>query len=420
MEKKAVRRRIKWGLIVAVLAGLAFYFMRPQPVGVDLGEVATGPLRVLVEDDGQTRVREPYVITMPLAGVVRRIDLEPGDGVKAGDVLAVIDPVPPGLLDDRERAEAEARSSAAEAAYDRAKRDEKRVEVELERAKRYVERDQERLKLGNISGPMLEDTRQAHLVAQEIAQAADAAVRVAEFELVQARAALAYTKVVIGEGNDSDSAGAGGGFPVKAPIEGRVLRRHQRSEASLPAGTTLFELGDAGQLEVHVDVLSQDAVKIQPGQEVMVEHWGGKQPLAGRVRRVEPAAFTKVSALGVDEQRVFVVIDLVDEKEAEIEGKENEDRISGSKALGDAYRVEVGIVVWEEEAVLKVPASALFRIEDSWAVYAEANGVAKLREVEIGESNGFEAQVLGGLKEGDRVVMHPNDRIEEGVALRVR
>jgi HlyD family secretion protein len=198
----------------------------------------------------------------------------------------------------------------------------------------------------------------------------------------------------------------------------------------LPAATALFELGDASQLEVHVDVLSQDAVKIRPGQEVMVEHWGGKEPLAGRVRRVEPAAFTKVSALGVDEQRVFVVIDFVEEREDGVEqkvAKDAKEEVKGdgstlneAEALGDAYRVEVGIVVWEEQDVLKVPASALFRTEDSWAVYAEVGGVARLREVEIGESNGFEAQVLGGLQAGDRVVRHPNDRIEDGVALRVR
>jgi HlyD family secretion protein len=449
MDKKAVRRRIKWVVIGGVLAGLAVYFMRPQPVGVDLGEVVAGPLRVMVEDDGQTRVREPYEITMPLAGVVRRIDLEPGDVVRAGDVLAVVDPVPPGLLDDRERAEAVARAGAAAAAYERAKQDEERVGVELEQAKRYVERDQERFKIGNISAPMLEDTRQASLVALEIAEAAEAAVRVGEYELAQARAALAYTRVTMaGEGGGKGEAGSGsgGGFPVKAPIDGRVLRRYQRSEASLAAGTTLFELGDAGQLEVHVDVLSQDAVKIRPGQEVVVEHWGGKKPLAGRVRRVEPAAFTKVSARGVDEQRVFVVIDFVEERKTggkvlqegaegteegdEFEQKDAKDakeEVKGdgsnpneAEALGDAYRVEVGIVVWEEDEVLKVPASALFRTEDSWAVYADAGGVAELREVEIGESNGFEAQVLGGLQAGDRVVRHPNDRIEQGVALKVR
>ena len=415
---KSLSKILAWGVALLVVAGLVYLGFRPKVVEVDIGEVVTGPLQVTVDEDGETRIREPYLISAPLAGRLLRVELEPGDPIAHGQILAAIDPGAPGLLDDRSRAEAEARVKAAEANHQRAVSQVEIAEAEVEKAKRYLLRDEGRFETGMITRPMLEDTKHALRVANGNLSAAKSALDVARFELDQARAALVYSK-----GQDPESNKPSGvHFEIKSPIDGVVLRRFQESSTVIPAGERILEIGDPADLEIKIDVLSQDAVKIQPGQVVIIGHWGGEENLQAHVRRVEPSAFTKVSALGVDEQRVWVFADFAETEAREegVNGDSNgsdQDESDSPAPLGDAYRIEARIIVWEKDEVIKVPAGALFREGDSWAVYRFENGRAKMRMIEVGQNNGIEAEVLGGLEAGDRVVLHPGDRVSEGAVI---
>ncbi len=254
---------------------------------------------------------------------------------------------------------------------------------------------------GTATHQELDEAEHRLRVATEDVKSAQFAAQIAEFELELSRAALVRTQ--------PDSAGdtRTERFVIRAPVNGRILRVFQESEAAITAGTRLVEVGDPTDLEVEVDVLSTDAVKIAPGAQVMLKHWGGDEPLLGRVRLVEPSAFTKVSALGVEEQRVNVVIDIVDPPQKR-------------ETLGDAFRVEASIVIWEAENTLKVPSGSLFRHVDGWAVFVANGGHARLQPVKVGQSNGLETQVLDGLQEHDSVILHPSDRITDGVAVTPR
>jgi len=417
---KKLLKFLAWAIALFVVAGLVYLGFRPKVVEVDIGEVVSGPLQVTVDEDGETRIREPYLISAPLAGRLLRVELEPGDPIQHSQVLAAIDPGAPGLLDDRSRAEAEARVKAAEANHQRAVSQVEIAEAEVEKSKRYLLRDQGRFETGMITQPMLEDTRHALRVANGNWSAAKSALDVAKFELDQAKAALVYSKGQDPESNEP----SGVHFEIKSPIDGTVLRRFQESSTVIPAGERILEIGDPEDLEIKIDVLSQDAVKIQPGQIVIIEHWGGEENLRAHVRRVEPSAFTKISALGVDEQRVWVFADFA-EAESNEEGSVDDStgsdqKDSGPAALGDAYRIEARIIVWEKDEVIKVPAGALFREGDSWAVYVFENDQAKMRMIEVGQNNGIEAEVLDGLVPGDRVVLHPGDRVSEGAVIQER
>ncbi len=369
----------------------------PKKVEVEMAEVRRGPLLVTVDEDGETRIREKYVVSSPLNGQLLRIDLDPGDLVVAGEtVIAEIDPADPALLDSRSRAQAEARVKAAAAAVERS-----RAAIEESKArKKLTERDLVRQRIlwesKNTSRQRFDDAEYQDRAAAEGLRSAELAIQIAEFELEQAEAALIHS-------ND----GGNQSYGIRAPIAGKVLRVFQESSTPVTAGARLVELGDPTDLEIQVDVLSNDAVKIQPGTRVLLEHWGGNASLEAEVRLVEPSAFTKISALGVEEQRVYVVADLVTPVEER-------------KTLGDGFRVEARIVVWEGEDVVKVPAGALFREDGQWHVFLEKNGKAKLTRVEIGESNGLEAEVRSGLEEGDVVVSHPSDRIDDGTPIQAR
>ncbi len=402
-QKFLTKRLALWGggaLVILVLLALA---LRPQPVPADFAVVERGPLRVTVDEEGETRVRDRFVISAPLPGKLLRIELEPGDPVRAGEtVLATFLPSEPTLLDARSRAEARARVSAAEAALGRARAELERARAELRLSEAEQQRYSQLAEKELVSREQLDQVETTLETRRQGVEAAEFAARTAEHDLAIARAGLLEGRT----GNPTSDPGLQP-IAIRSPVDGTVLQRLRESEAVVRAGEPLVEVGDAHDLEIVSDLLSTDAVKVRAGQRVAIEQWGGDRPLEGVVRRVEPYGFTKISALGVEEQRVNVIVDFAGEPE-------------NRQALGDGYRVEVRIVVWQGDDVLKVPTSSLFRLEDLWAVWSVESGKAVLRPVEIGVRNGLEAQILSGLTEGERVVVHPSDAIREGIALEER
>ena len=395
-RKIVTRRLLKWGLPIAGILLLLVLSLRPQPVAVDLATVGRGDLLVTVEDEGQTRVRERFIVSAPVAGRLLRIELEPGDPVVAGDtLLALFQPAP---LDARSRAEAEAGIRAAEAGLGAAQAEHQRAEAELAFARADVERVRRLASEDIVARERLDEAETVLASRQEVARAAAFSADRARGELERARAAL------LAAGASSDAPGA---IELRSPVDGVVLVRRRESEATVPAGEPLLELGDPASLEIVTDLLSSDAVQVRPDQRAIVEHWGGEGPLNGRVRLVEPYGFTKISALGVEEQRVNVVIDLTDPRQE-------------WEALGDGYRVEVQVVLWEGEDLLEVPMSSVFRVGDGWAVWRAVDGRARLARVDLGARNGLEAEVLDGLTEGDSVLLHPSEEIDESVRIAPR
>ncbi|MBX3406625.1 MAG: HlyD family efflux transporter periplasmic adaptor subunit [Phycisphaeraceae bacterium] len=397
-------RRIILPLLVfaLVVAGLVMS-IRPRPAPVDLADVVSGPLQVTVNEDGRTRVKERYVVFSPLAGRLARIPYKAGEPVQAGrTLLAAIDPSDPDLLDARAVAEAEARVRAAALAVERARTQVIAANAALEFATDELRRVQSSASQAAANLREVQDAQLVVTVRTEEARAAEFARQIAVFELAQAEAALVRTRPADG-GADAEAAR----LTILSPIDGRVLRVLRESAGFVSPGTPLVEIGDSTDLEIEVDVLSPDAVRIAPGAAVHIEDWGGTGVLRGRVRLVEPSAFTKISALGVEEQRVNVIIDFADAP-------------ASREGLGDGYRVQTRIVVADAADVMKVPTGALFRQGDKWAAFVEADGRASMRLLEIGRRNHAEAEVLSGLSVGDRVVVYPSDRVREGVMLAPR
>lgn len=398
---RLLRRAIPILIALALIAAIA-YALIPRPVEVETAVVSRGPLRITVNEDGQTRIKERYVVAAPLAGRLSRITLDPGDAVIADEtILATIDPGDPALLDPRARAQAQARVAAAEAALKQAEATLARAAAALEQAQDELARQRQLAARGGGNQKELDDAATTEAMRAAEHRAAGFAVEIARFELEQARAALLHSST---EQPDADGDWR---FEIRAPVSGRVLRVFQESSAVVTPGTPLLEVGDPTDLEAEIDVLSSEAVAIRPGQHVYFEQWGGDQPLNGVVRLVEPSAFTKISALGVEEQRVWVIIDFTDPPEVRA-------------SLGDGFRVEARIVVWEEPDVLKIPAGALFRTADTWAVFAIENGRARTRAVTVGRRNPTEAQILAGLAEGELVIAYPSDRVHDGVRVTPR
>jgi HlyD family secretion protein len=396
--KFSVRKLLPVAIGLAVV-GMIVYAFLPTPVPVDLGRVTRGLLRVTVDEDGKTRVKERYVVSAPLAGRLQRIVLKAGDPVEAGNgTIATIEPKDPELLDPSARAQAEARVKAAQAVTKQAAANLERTRAGYDLARADLARARQLIGSRSISAQDFETAEQRERSAAAELRSAQFAVQIAAFELEQAQAVLLRTQP------RSPGEVEPGAFVIRSPINGRVLRVFQESATVVTPGTRLLELGDTNDLEVEVDVLSSDAVKIRPGAKVLMEHWGGGEPLLGRVRLVEPAAFTKVSALGVEEQRVWVIVDFIEPAVKR-------------QALGDAYRVEARFVIWEGENALKVPAGALFRQGDGWAVFVVDNGRTVLRPVRVGQSNGLETEVLEGLDENDTVIVHPSDKVRPGVTV---
>jgi HlyD family secretion protein len=393
--KLTSRRALQIAIAIALLSIALIIVFRPASVSVETARVERGLLRVTVDEEGRTRVHDHFVIAAPVAGKLERIDLHEGDRVVPDMIVARIEPVP---LDERAKSEAEARLSAARAAKLAADARLEQAKAALDQASRARARTDALVAEGLTSEKEQEEDRLAETTAEREVEAASFAVQVARYEVEAARAAL--LTVVDPSGGLAAVDNTGDSIQlVRSPVAGRVFRVVTRSEQVVAAGTPLLELGDTSALEVIVDVLSPDAVRIQQGAMMIVEDWGGEAPLLARVRLIEPSAFTKVSALGVEEQRVNVIADFM----------------NPPARLGDGFRVEARIVVWEEEDVLKIPTSALFRQGSGWAVFAVKNGMARLREVDIGKRNISEAEVLGGLSEGEETILYPSDQLEDGV-----
>jgi len=398
-----MKRLLKLGKFLAgaaLLTALLVMAFWPKPVAVDLERAKRGPLQVTIDEEGETRVRQRFVVSAPVAGRVERIELEPGNTVVRGQtVVARFSPADPAPLDARSRAEAEAGVKAAEAAIGQARAERERAAASDRLAQSELARTRALVEKQVAPRQTLESAESQARTAGEALRAADFAVAGAEYELAVARARLLSGSVAAGE--------ARAPIVLLAPIDGVVLKRLRESEAIIPPGEPLLELGDPRQLEIVAEFLSTDAVRIRPGYPVRIERWGGEGELRGRVRRIEPSGFMKVSALGVEEQRVNVIIDFADPYET-------------WKRLGDGYRVEVRVVAWQSDSVLKIPTSSLFRRGDRWAVFTAENGRARLRQVEIGQRNGTEAEVLAGLSEGEVVVIHPSDTLQDAARVTAR
>ena len=359
-----------------------------------------GPMQVSVEEEGKTRVIDRYDISAPVAGTTCRVDMDVGDPVDKDQVLMTIKPLESQALDPRSRAEAESRVAAAESALHAAEQTARSAKAEMDLAEKDLSRLQPLFEKGHVSQGQLDQAAAMVQTTRAASRSARFSVDVARHELEAARTALSYTGV-------SDQADPEANVQVRSPISGRVLAIRQECEGVVAAGQSLLIVGDTRSLEIETDVLSADAVKIKPGMRVEYHRWGGERPLQGRVRTVEPVGFTKVSALGVEEQRVLVISDITSDP-------------AEWQSLGDGYRVEAEFILWQSDDVLQIPASALFRFNDGWAVFVMKNAKALRREVGPGQRNGLRAQILEGLTEGESVITHPDNTIEDGVSVKQR
>jgi HlyD family secretion protein len=385
---RVVRRMVWIALAVAIAVAIALA-ARPRPISVEAIAVQRGDLVVTVDEMAKTRVRDRYLVSAPMAGNVLRIELRPGDSVQAGSVLARVAPTPPPLLDPRARVQAEARVSSASAAQKQSLAAVARAEVAAEHADKELERTRSLVQSGSLAKDVLIDAELAARMRREELASARFASQMAAHDASMAAAALRRFEV------RSDD-----GFDVTSPVAGRVLRVAQPSGGVIMPGAPLVEIGDPAGLEVVADVLTADAVRMHPGAKVTVHRWGGT-PLAAHVRTIEPSAFTRMSALGVEEQRVAVVIDLDEPRER-------------WAALGDGYRVEVRILITERKDVVRVPLGATFRHDGAWAAYGVKNGKAELVRLELGARSDADVEVVSGLSRGDVVVLHPSERVVQG------
>lgn len=388
-----ITRKKLW---IAGSAGLAVLLLVwafwPQAMEVELGAVSRGRFERAVQEDGKTRLRERYVVSTPLTGRVQRLALKQGDAVARDALLATLWPVMPGLLDERARQEQNERIGAMEAAVRRASANVERAKAALDQAVADLKRSETLAQQGFVSPTQNETGRLTVRLRQKELDSAHQEEDATGHDLAQARIAIR----TFSQGGSTQRSWA-----IKSPVAGKVLKVNQQSESLVQAGTALLELGDPGDLEVVVDLLTEDAAQVQPGTPATLANWGGPQLLAARVRLVEPAAYTKVSALGVEEQRVNVVLDILSPREQ-------------WSALGDGYKADVRIVVQTEKEALKVPVSALFPSGARAALYAVENGRARLHEVEVLARNGNEAWVKSELAPETPVVLFPPSSLRDG------
>ena len=379
------RKTIYW--LVAALATLVLiaFFFRPVPVRVDIGKVETGSMQVTVDELGETRSHDRFVITAPVAGRLARIELHDGDAVQQDQVVALIAPVP---LSVREREEQTARIAAAESQQRAAQELVRHGLEDLAQARRESKRVQKLVREGFMSAQAAEQARNAEVTIANEVEAARFRAKSAAAEVALAKSGLIAEQGAL--------------FKIRSPVAGRILRIADPSERVVAAGTPLLTLGDLSKLEVVIELLSTEAVKVKPGMTVMLDGWGGNKSLKAKVLRVEPYAFTKVSALGIEEKRSNVVAEFVE----------------APQELGDGYRVNAKIVVWSADAANKVPASALFRCGEEWCAFVVENDKAKKRVVKIGQRNAQEAEVLQGLVPGEAVIRHPTNQVDEGVRVK--
>ncbi len=395
-----VKKALMGAVALILLVGVVRAFM-PKPVSVDFATVERAGIEVTIHGEGKSRVRENYLVSAPIAGRLLRIEREPGDVVIAGDtIVATMEPADPVFLDVRSEAQAQAQIGASEAARELANAQLSRKKAELEFAGRELGRAQELAGRNNISQRTLDQRELDVKTLQAEVATARSNLQKTESELMLARAALIRP-------TEGDEGGEACCVQVVSPVSGRVLRLLQESAGVVQAGQPLLELGDLSDLEMVIDLLSTDAVKVDAGDRAYIDHWGGSYALSATVRLVEPSGFTKVSALGIEEQRVNVILDVTEDP-------------ARWQNLGDGYRVEAFIVVEAKPDVISAPVSALFREQDRWAVYAVIDGDATLTHVEVGLRNDRRVEILSGLVPGDILVIHPPNTVGDGIAVKAR
>ena len=400
-RRRAAKSPWRKALLYAVGLALAAFIVSgllPKPVEVETAPVSRGPLTVSVLEEGKTRIRNRYVVSPPVAGYLRRVPVRAGDPIVAGEtLLAVIQASPSSFLDPRARAQAEAAVRSAEASRMQRNEQVQSASAELELARKELVRAEQLRQKGAIALKEF-DTAANHvdMLGNQLGSSRFA-LKVAEFELEQAKAMLVQAT--------GESAGIGPPIEIRAPVSGFVLNIAEDSARPVTPGIPIMEVGDPKDLEAEIELLSSDAVNVKPGADVSIEQWGGGNPLHGKVVLVEPGGFLKVSALGVEEQRVKVRVNFND---------------LPAGVLGDRYRVEARIVTWKGDNVLQVPTGALFRRGNKWMTFAINSGKAKLTAVEIGQTNGIAAEVKSGLVDGEQVILHPSDAVAAGIRVRPR
>jgi HlyD family secretion protein len=395
----AFRKHPVISIAVIVIIALLIWGYWPQAVLVEAVAVTRGPMVVTIEEEGRTRVIDRYIISAPVDGVTCRMELHVGDPVEKGEVLLSISPLESQVLDPRSRAQAEANVLAAESKLHAAEEQVRAAAAAEELATTELTRLKSLLERNLISQGVYDKAVTEKRTTQANKRSADFNVEVARYELEAARTML--------ERNFDEDFEVNAKIPIRSPIDGRILKVQRECEGAVRTGEPLVEVGDPGLLEVEVDLLSADAVKIKQGMKVLFDRWGGEQPLEGIVRLIEPVGFTKVSALGVEEQRVMVISDFTSP--------------AGQwQRLGDGYRVEAQFLLWQEDNVLQIPSSSLFRYQQGWAVFVIENNRAVRRMVAIGQRNGLLAEIVDGLKQGDVVINHPSDAVDDGVRVSAR
>jgi HlyD family secretion protein len=394
------RRRILIISIVLIVVFFLFYGYLPKTQDVDIVSVVRGPLHVTIEEEGRTRLKERFSISAPTAGYMRRVNVKVGDSVKKGQTVAVLEPLQSQALDPRSRATAQSSVTSAEASLKSAQERERVAIADAD----YLEQRRDRLKAlydkSSISKDQFDQINSEARKARALQLSVAAEVNVARSELERAKINLQNFSTV--KRGDIDTS-----IAVPSPVSGTVFRVYRESEGAVNMGEPLIDVGDSRDLEVRSEVLSSDAVKIKKGTNVLFKRWGNDEPLTGKVRLVEPAGFTKISSLGVEEQRVLVI--------AEITSPPDQ-----WKVLGDGFRMEAHFVIWEGENILQIPSSALFRSGDKWAVFIAEGGRARKCIVEVGQRNGLATQINSGLKENEKVLAYPDDTIREGTKVRQR
>ncbi len=391
-----------------LVGAFLLYAYWPRALAVDIGAAERLPMMMTINEEAKTRVRDAYVVSAPVAGRLLRVEVEPGDEVSEGEtVIARLTPASPSVLDVRTEEQARRAVEAAEAALALSKADVRRAQAEADYARSELERARKLRETDTVSQAALDRALRAARSADAALDTARAAVSMRQADLDNARAML-ITPVEAAQKATGTPPHPQVSLPLRAPISGRVLRVMQESETVLPAGAPILEIGDPlGDLEIVAELLSTDAVQVSPGDRVIIDNWGGGDPLEGRVEKIEPWGFTKYSALGVEEQRVNTVIQFA--------GSQDE-----RQRLGHGFRVEVKIVIWENDAALTIPSSAIFRSGEKWAVFTVKNGRARLRTIDIGHNNGVQVEVTGGIDENEKIVLYPGARVTDGMRVKQR
>ncbi len=399
LKQLPLRQHPVIAIIAIIIIALLIWGYWPQAIMVEAVAAKRAPLTITIEEEGRTRVRDRYIISAPVDGVACRVNLNVGDSVEQDQVLLGITPLESQVLDPRSRAQAKAQVAVAESALLAAKENAKAATAAAQLAKTELKRLQQLVEKGAISRDTYDKSVTQVQTTTAEKRSADFTIEVTRYELEAARSVLEYTTAKGSEVAER--------VPVRSPITGKILKLVRECEGPVRTGEPLIEVGDPSALEVEVDVLSADAVKIKPGMKVMFDRWGGEHSLEGNVHNVEPVGFTKVSALGVEEQRVLIISDFTS-------------AVEELQRLGDGYRVEAQFILWYEDDVLQVPSSSLFRYKEGWAVFVIEGNYAKRRIVKVGQRNGLVAQILDGVEEGENVINHPNDEVEDDVRVEAR